>query len=293
MAKSIQPIISVCIPAYNSEKYIGKTIQSVFLQTHRDFELIIVDDCSTDRTLDIIKEYKDPRIRVIVNQKNLGLEKNWNKAIGKARGRYIKILGHDDLLYPDCLERQAEILDNEAYRDVVIVCCSRYIIDENDNIIFKRGFKNKKGQFPGRRILKETIRSGRNLIGEPTAVLFRAKIMAQIKGFNGNIPYLIDLESWSRMLLHGDVFIISDPLCTFRVSFSSLSVALRGSQHRDFKALINKLYENKEYQLTLFDCIIGKIRANLNGFLRNLFYNFVLKKNKVKKIISRVFETGR
>lgn len=283
MNKSSQPTVSICIPAYNSEKYIGKTIQSALSQTYQDFELVIVDDCSTDRTLNTIKEYKDPRIRLIENEKNLGPEKNWNKALAEAKGKYIKLLHHDDLLSDSCLERQVAILKNPAHKDVLLVCCSRYIIDENDNIILKRGFKNKNGKFPGHRIIKEAIRSGANLIGEPTAVLFRADILNQVGNFNGSIPYLIDMELWCRMLLHGKIYIISDPLCTFRVSSTSLSMAIGSSQGRDFKAFADKVYKNKDYRLTWYDCALSKFRGYLNGVLRYLFYKFVLRRKKTKR----------
>jgi len=283
MNKSSRPTVSVCIPAYNSEKYIGKTVQSALSQTYQDFELVIVDDCSTDRTLEAIKKYKDPRIRLIENEKNLGPERNWNKALAEAKGKYIKLLHHDDLLYTSCLERQVAILENTAHKDVVLVCSSRYIVDENDNIILKRGFKNKKGKFQGHQIIKETIRSGTNLIGEPTAILFRADILNQVGNFNGSIPYLIDLELWCRILLHGKIYIISDPLCTFRVSSISLSVAIGSSQGRDFKAFADKLYKNKDYRLTWYDCALSKFRGYLNGVLRYLFYKFVLKRKKTKR----------
>ncbi len=283
MNKSSQPTVSVCIPAYNSEKYIGKTIQSALSQTYQDFELVIVDDCSTDRTLNTIKEYKDPRIRLIENEKNLGPEKNWNKALAEAKGKYIKLLHHDDWLYPYCLERQVAILENTAHKDVVLVSCSRYIVDENDNIILKRGFKSKKGKFPGHQIIKETIRSGTNLIGEPTAVLFRAEILTQIGGFDGSIPYLTDMELWCRILLHGKIYIISDPLCTFRVSSTSWSLTIGSSQGRDFKAFADKLYKNKDYRLTWYDCALSKFRGYLNGVLRYLFYKFILRRKKTKR----------
>lgn len=283
MNKSSQPTVSVCIPAYNSEKYIGKTIQSALSQTYQNFELVIVDDCSTDRTLNTIKEYKDPRIRLIENERNLGPEKNWNKALAEAKGKYIKLLHHDDWLYPSCLERQAVILKNPAHKDVVLVCCSRYVIDENDNIILKRGFKNKNGKFPGYQIIKKAIRSGTNLIGEPTAVLFRAEILNQIGNFDGSIPYLIDLELWCRMLLHGKIYIISDPLCTFRILSTSWSVTLGSSQGRDFKMFADKLYKNKDYRLTWYECTLGRFRADINGILRYLFYKFVLKRKKTKR----------
>lgn len=98
--------ISVLMTAYNREKYISQSIESVLSSTHNDFELIIVDDCSKDKTVEIAKWYEktDSRIRVYVNEENLGDYPNRKKAVTFASGKYIKYLDSDDIMYPSCLE---------------------------------------------------------------------------------------------------------------------------------------------------------------------------------------------
>lgn len=99
-------LVSVLMTAYNREKYIGQAIESVLASSYRHFELIIVDDCSTDNTMAVIKEYalKEPGIKVYHNDTNLGDYPNRNKAASYAKGKYLKYLDSDDIMYPHCLQ---------------------------------------------------------------------------------------------------------------------------------------------------------------------------------------------
>lgn len=100
------PLVSVLMTAYNREKYIAEAIESVLASTYKNFELIIVDDRSSDNTLSIAKSYaaKDERIRVYCNEENLGDYPNRNKAASYAKGKYLKYVDSDDKIYPHCLE---------------------------------------------------------------------------------------------------------------------------------------------------------------------------------------------
>ena len=108
----MKPVVSVLMTVYNRGKYIPAAIESVLAQTFKDFELIIVDDCSTDRSVDIARTYanKDSRIRVYVNEENLGDYPNRNKAASYAKGQYLKYVDADDIVYPHCLEVMVEAI---------------------------------------------------------------------------------------------------------------------------------------------------------------------------------------
>ena len=99
------PKISVIVPMYNVEKYVGCAIQSLLNQTFTDFEAIFVDDCSTDKTLEIAKGFNDNRIRIVQNAKNFGMPGLVrNIGIDLAKGKYIYFLDSDDAMLPYCLE---------------------------------------------------------------------------------------------------------------------------------------------------------------------------------------------
>lgn len=104
------PLVSVIMPVYNGEKYLQEAIDSILNQTFGDFEFIIINDGSTDKTLEIIKSYSDPRIRVI-SQENKGIIHSLNKGISESRGKYIARMDADDISLPDRFKRQSDFLE--------------------------------------------------------------------------------------------------------------------------------------------------------------------------------------
>lgn len=122
------PKVTVFIPAYNREKYIGDAIESILAQTFTNFEILLIDDGSKDRTIEIMRSYKDPRVRIIRNENNLGIPKTRNKGIEHARGEYIAMLDSDDRAFPTRLEKQVDFLD--AHHDYAQVGSWCRMMDE-------------------------------------------------------------------------------------------------------------------------------------------------------------------
>lgn len=123
------PKISVILPAYNAEKYINEAIDSILTQTYRDFELIILNDCSKDRTEEIILSYEDDRIVYLKNQVNMGVAATLNRGLAAAKGEYVARMDADDISLPERFEKQAAYLDehpgtagHEALRTAFEVC---------------------------------------------------------------------------------------------------------------------------------------------------------------------------
>lgn len=131
------PCVSLGLPVYNGEKFLSETIDSILNQTFEDFELIISDNASTDRTKEICQEYvaKDQRIRYYCNQQNIGAARNYNRVFELSNGNYFKWIAHDDLLAPEYLERCIEVLEQIPS---LVVCYPRVIfIDQEGNNIRK------------------------------------------------------------------------------------------------------------------------------------------------------------
>ena len=173
-----KPLVSVLMTAYNREKYIASAIESVLASTLNDFELIITDDCSKDKTLEVAQSYaaKDNRIKVYINQNNLGDYPNRNKAASYASGKYIKYLDSDDIMYPHCLEVMVTAMEkfteagfglcakSDALTPYPVLLSSREIYMEHFNgyghldrapgssIIKKEAF-DKVGGFSGERMI--------------------------------------------------------------------------------------------------------------------------------------------
>lgn len=115
----MKPRVSVIMPIYNSEKYVELTINSILKQTYKDFELLLIDDCPTDGTMEVIKKIKDDRIRIIHNEVNSGISYSRNRGLEEARGEYIALMDHDDLTALDRLEIEVEYLDKNPAIDAV------------------------------------------------------------------------------------------------------------------------------------------------------------------------------
>ena len=120
------------MPAYNAGKYIGEAIQSVIDQTYTDWELLIVNDGSTDKTVEVIQRFKDSRIRLLTNPKNLRLIKTLNRGLEDARGEFVARLDADDRAAPNRLKLQVDAFKCNA--DLALVGGRSHVIDENGNL---------------------------------------------------------------------------------------------------------------------------------------------------------------
>lgn len=108
-------MVSIVMPAYNSEKYIADAIKSIIAQTYSNWELLIVDDCSTDRTVEIIQSFHDLRIKLFFNEKNSGAAISRNWALREAKGKWIAFLDSDDTWAPEKLEKQIYFMESNGY----------------------------------------------------------------------------------------------------------------------------------------------------------------------------------
>ena len=267
-------LISICIPAYNSERFIAETVDSVLRQTYHELELIVVDDCSPDGTFDVLRGYDDPRMRLYRNLVNIGAEKNWNKCLGLARGDYVKVLPGDDTLYPECLERQAAVLDDPRNADVTFVYCARDVVDAEGRPVMKASFPGQ-GRIDRRTLTRKNVRHGMNTVGEPGAVLFRAAASRNIGGFDARLPYIVDLDYWTRLLTVGDAFALSETLCTFRLSNTNWSVVLGNARKTNYLEFIDCLAGKDDVGLTWLEVLAGKARTCVNEMLRKMVYRFI------------------
>jgi len=138
MGESLRPLVTVTIPMYNNARFIEETIASVLGQSMADFELLIYDDNSTDDSFELAASFTDSRIRLQRNSENLGPEGNWNKAVSSVKGRYVKLVCGDDILYSTCLEKQVERFLEPSSLGVSLVSSQRTIIDSQGKALIKK-----------------------------------------------------------------------------------------------------------------------------------------------------------
>ena len=221
------PTVSICLPVYNGERYLGASIESVLAQSCEDFELVIANDCSKDSSAKIIEDYarRDRRIKAFTNETNLGHYPNYNACLEQASGKYIKLFAQDDLLKPEMLERMVTVLEKNP--KVSLVATTRTWIDEEGRTIpaqseldikLTRPF-SEDTTIPGTEALISTLKECTNWMGEPSNQMFRAAHIGE--AFDTSFNQIGDLEYNYRLLEQGDYYFIADELCLFRKHASS------------------------------------------------------------------------
>jgi glycosyltransferase involved in cell wall biosynthesis len=226
----------------------------------------------------VVAAYRDPRLRYVRSERNAGVEENWNRCLRFARGHYFKLLPHDDLIAPDCLAREVAVLEADREERVALVFCARRIIDSRSRALMTRRYPGSAGGvIPAQTAVRNCIRSGANLLGEPGGVLFRTALARRVGAFNATLGLLTDLDYWVRLLLHGDAYYLPERLASFRVSHGAWSVAIGAAQAAEFLAFIEKVRANPAFGLSAFDLARGRLMARLNTVAKLLFYRLVLR----------------
>lgn len=205
-------LVSIILPAYNCEKYVSETINSVLEQTYQNFELIIINDGSTDGTVKKVKEFlkKDSRIRFFNNEKNLGVSLTRNKGISLANGEWIAFIDSDDLWEKDKLAKQIAFAKETGAQ---FTFTGSSFIDENGE--FYEGILQVPQTVSYRELLKQNIISC-------SSVLIKKNIMAQFKMEKDEAHE--DYGSWLRILKTGILaYGLNEPLLVYRISKKSKS----------------------------------------------------------------------
>jgi glycosyltransferase involved in cell wall biosynthesis len=269
------PRVCVCIPVYNCAAFLRAAVDSVLRQTHRSLRLVVIDNCSTDGTLETLTGIADPRLEIHRNRSNLGMEGNWNRALELADGEYLKLLPADDLLDPDCLEKQVRLFDELADPGVVMVSGGRHVIDDRGRRLLQRGPKRRE-RFDRDGIIRRTLAMGTNPIGEPGAVLMRTEAARRAGRFDQRFPYMIDLDFWLKLLQLGDIVMTPEPLCSFRVSKESTSVDLSRAQNRQFVTWMESFVRADRVKVSPVEIIRSRLMAFCNMQARRMVYRFML-----------------
>lgn len=200
-------LVSIITPVYNSEKYIGETVKSVLAQTHENWEMLIVDDCSKDNTSIVIKNFNDSRIKYFELKRNSGAAVARNKALEMAQGRYIAFLDADDMWKPDKLEKQ---LDFMLKNNIGFSFTGYEILRKGSNKIIKVPEKLNYSQF-----MKNTI------IGTLT-VMINKEIVGEVRLVNVKKDH--DSMTWAKLIKEGHyAYGLNESLAYYRKVEGSIS----------------------------------------------------------------------
>ncbi len=211
------PLVTVAIPSYNHAEYIAYTIQSILDQTFQDFEILIIDDCSTDNSIQIIKNFKDSRIRLIEEKINRGVCETSNMCIEQAKGKYIALIASDDVMHKTKLEKQVDFLEKDPNYGAVFSGIE--IINEDGGINFKKTKKYTKIFEKENRSRFEWLNyffhHGNSIAA--TTLLARTKSLKDAGYFDYRITQAHDLDLWIKLCLAGyEIHIIHEKLLQYR-----------------------------------------------------------------------------
>lgn len=270
------PKVSVLIPSYNYAQYISEAIESVLNQSFKDFELIIIDNKSDDNTIEIVNTYikKDFRIKLIINDENIGMYRNYNNALLQAKGKYIKFLNADDKFHHNLLKDFIDILDR--YPEVSLVSSKRQYFGKNNEIV-NVGY-SCKGLNNGKELIPKILMHS-NFIGEPTTVMFRKKDL-NIGFFNPELKMFADLDMWIRLLEIGDLYMFDEVYSYFRIHDNQGTVYLNKTKKDNvinylqlYYFYINKLLFSSQFE-----------DKNKKYLIKRSYMRFMLKLAKNSKL---------
>lgn len=233
-----QPLVSVVTPVYNAEKYLTECIESVLAQTYENWEYVIVNNCSTDHSLEIAQHYaeQDARIRIHNNDEFLNQMQNWNHALRQIspESKYCKVLHADDWLFPECVDQMAEVA--EANPSVGIV--GTYRLDEDR--VNLDGLPYPSTVLPGREICRLYLIDGLFVFGSPTSLLIRSDIIRNHEAF------------YNESVIHADTEVCFDVLQDYDFGFVHQVLTFTRRHNESVTSLTHRFATRRLAILTIF-----------------------------------------
>ncbi|OIQ22725.1 glycosyltransferase [Lacinutrix sp. MedPE-SW] len=251
--KPKQPLISVVLPVYNVERYIKEALDSVLKQTIQDFEILVIDDCSTDDTIKIVEAYNEDRIKIVRKEENKGLIHSLNLGFGFARGKYIARMDGDDINNLTRFEKQLQVLENQPQ---IIACGSWVQYFGSHNTIIKH--RKNHDAIVAQMLIKCPMSLG--------CCMLRTTAVKSIM-FNKDKIHVEDYDFWSRIAWSGKLYNIPEILYYYR------------SHENQVSTLYKKMQQQGDILIQLF--LYKKIRYDESKFNDVMLSKFIQRKGSI------------
>jgi len=249
-----KPTVSIIIPTYNRRQSIGRSIESVLNQTYRDFELIIVDDGSTDNTKELVADFNDERIRYVRHEENKGEAAARNTGIKAARCDYIAYQDSDDEWLPEKLARQIELLEN-ASPEVGVIYTGFWKAENHKRTYVPFSWVSQKNGDIHKELLKG------NFIGSPV-VLIKKECFNKVGLFDEKLRNLVDWEMWLRVSKYYHFKCIDEPLVIAHYHSDNVS-----SNHHAFIETLESVLEKYSDEFTSDKKLMAKCYIDIGNLL--------------------------
>ncbi|MEP7018972.1 MAG: glycosyltransferase family A protein [Actinomycetota bacterium] len=263
--------VSVVIPVHNGMPHLAETLASVLNQTRMPDEIVVVENGSTDGTAEWLTEHAPAEVRVIVQPSMVSAAENFTSAIRSAGGDLVKLLCADDVLEPTSIEVQSRAL--EQHPAAALAASQRRIVDNwGSTVVSNRGLGRLNGEVDGREVIRACALRGQNLLGEPCAVMFRRAAIDQHLPWDDSLPYVIDLDLYTRVLAYGTAVAIRESLAQFRMSTGSWSTQLNDVQRVQFEEWRDRAITTGLLELSPSELLRSRLMARVQHALRRAAY---------------------
>lgn len=231
------PIVSVIMPVYNAQRYVAAAVRSILDQTFRDFEFLILDDGSTDRSRSILQRYAatDPRIRLI-SRGNRGFVVTLNELVQQAQGEYLARMDADDVALPDRLALQVDFL--QAHPTVVCVGGAQDWIDAADRILLHHPEATDNAT------IQQLALSGQTPINHPSALMRRSAVL-QVGGYDATMYPAEDLDLWLKLGEQGELANLPQTVLCYRQHDRSISERLQAQQTQQRRTACERAWQRR------------------------------------------------
>lgn len=257
------PAVSVCIPLYLKERFVGETIQSVLDQTFTDFELIILNNASTDRSAEIAESFSDPRITVLHNAETVSAPQNIRRLVPQTRAPLVKIVAADDRMHRALLEKQVAVLQDPG---IALVSCRHDVVDEDGQVMYRDRSLRKPdliGVQNRTAVVRRVVRHMGNPIGAFINMMFRRSAYDAAGGVP-DVPFIAtDVALCLAILQYGSFYGMDETLVDFRVADGSASAKSGGSGVDDQVRFISGLRRDNSAIVRRSDAVYGTLRTPL------------------------------
>lgn len=236
MPHQSEPLVSVCIPTYNGEKFLVECLASIRNQDYPNLEILVVDDDSIDSTRDRAQQFfsEDRRFRLARNDTRLGLVNNWNRCVALSRGKWIKFVFQDDIIHRQCISRL--VANAEATNSPLVTCKRDFIFESGTSEDTKSFYLRNAAEIDAIFLAQQTMTPRdfarlvlknitANVAGEPTSTLINRDLFSSIGYFNAHLAMCCDTEYWSRAGTNFGISYVPETLASFRVHAQSTSAA--------------------------------------------------------------------
>ena len=273
-----QPLVSICIPAYNSAEYIKDTVESLLRQTYTNIEVVVADDCSKDNTCEILESIEDSRLKIHRNEKNLGMVGNWNNCLRLGSGEFLKLVCADDMLDSNAIEKEVTALINHP--TAVMVESDTRLVDNDNKQKGAYHRYHKSGLVNGKEVARKAL-IFKNYFGAPVNNMFRRDAFLKTGGFDERFTFILDFDLWVNLALQGDIFIIHELLNSFRVRHDSNTGNLvnndRDTSTNEHRALVEKYASMPELKMSKFDVELSVFIRKLRNFAVKIYLRLFAK----------------